>query len=148
MGYAWYRDGQLVSSAASYTANVGDYQFGLRVQVTDQTTASRWADYWVDVNGVRAEISGPSAVYFQQGGGTWTVSGRGGYPPYSFDWYTDDGYGQRYWVGSGSSWSGYPGDGDRYLVVEMRDSRGALYSASKWVQGLNPPGCGPISCDP
>lgn len=39
--YAWYRNGQLVGTSSSYSSNVGSTEFGLRLLVTDQTTASR-----------------------------------------------------------------------------------------------------------
>jgi hypothetical protein len=143
--YEWYRDGQLVSTGSSYTANVGDYEFGLRAIVTDQTTASRWADYWVDVNGVRAAISGPVEVYESQGGGTWTVEGRGGSPPYTFTWYKEDASAGWIQVATGPSYSGYPGHGGRNLKVEMRDSRAAVNGAFHYVNGICIPDGG-VSC--
>lgn len=128
--YRWYRDGQLVSTASSYSTTVGSSDFDLRVEVTDQTWSTRAAVLDVDVGGVAVTIRGPSEVYPSRGG-SWTASGQGGTGAYSFEWYLDD-----VLIGTSSSWSGYPGDGRSALQVRMRDSAGAFTSLSKLVHGL------------
>lgn len=130
-GYQWYRDGQPIGTGSSYTANVGSTDFDLRVEVTDQTWSTRAAVLDVDVDGVEASISGPGEVYASDGGGTWSASGQGGIGPYTYEWYVSD-----VLVGSGPSWSGYPGDGTNALQVRMRDSAGAFTSRYKMVRGI------------
>lgn len=141
--YQWYRNGELVGTAPSYTANVGSAGFGLRVVATDQTQSTRWADYWVDVDGVRAAVTGPSTVYASQSGGTWTASGRGGYQPYTFDWLVEDLAGNSEYVGSGQSWSGYPGDGGTRVRVKLTDSHGAKHDSFMLVTGIGDGQCQP-----
>lgn len=65
--FQWYRNGSLVHTGSAYSANVGTAEFGLRLVVTDQTQSSRWTDYWVDVDGVRATVSGPTLIYYSGG---------------------------------------------------------------------------------
>lgn len=144
--YEWYRNGQLVGTGASYTASTGLSEFGMRVQVTDQTWSIRTADYWVDVDGVRVSIEGPGLSYASQGGATWTAAGRGGYLPYSFEWYVEDDTGQLIHLGSGSSFSGYPGQGARILHLVLTDSRGRTYETQREVDGIGSGNGG--SCDP
>ena len=139
--YQWYRNGELVGTASSYTADVGSAGFGLRVVATDQTQSTRWADYWVQVDGVRAAVTGPSTAYASQSGGTWTASGRGGYQPYTFDWFIEDSAGNSEYVGSGQSWSGYPGDGGRRVRAKLTDSRGAKYDSFMMVTGIGEGQC-------
>jgi hypothetical protein len=141
--YQWYRNGELVGTASSYTTNVGSDGFGLRVWATDQTQSTRWADYWVDVDGVRVAVTGPSTVYASQNGGTWTASGRGGYQPYTFDWFIEDSDGNSEYVGSGQSWSGYPGAGSRRVRARLTDSHGALHDSFELVTGIGDEQCQP-----
>lgn len=141
--YQWYRNGELVGTGPSYSANVGSADFGLRVWATDQTQSTRWADYWVHVNGVRATVTGPSTVYASQSGGTWTASGRGGYQPYTFDWFIEDSGGISEYVGSGESWSGYPGEGLSYVRAKLTDSQGANHDSSLRVTGIGDEQCQP-----
>jgi hypothetical protein len=137
--YAWYRDGTLVSTGSSYTGTVGTTNFRLKVDVTDQTQSTRVAEMRTQVDGVLTSVSGPGLVYSSHGGGTWTASGEGGYPPYTFDWYVDGVY-----AGDGSSWSGYPGEGEKELRVDMRDTRGATTRANTHVQGIGNDTCEPV----
>jgi hypothetical protein len=137
--YAWYRDGALVSTGSSYTGAVGTTNFGLKVHVTDQTQSTRVAEMRTQVDGVLTSVSGPGLVYSSQGGGTWTASGEGGYAPYTFDWYVDGVH-----RGNGSSWSGYPGEGEKELWVHMRDTRGATTRANTYVQGIGNETCEPV----
>lgn len=123
--FQWYRNGSAVWTGSSYTANVGTSEFGLRLIVTDQTSSSRWTDLWVDVDGVRASVSGPTLIYYSEGNATWTVSVRGGYEPYSIDWYFDNMNGQITWQGSGTSLTTYPSVQGSYLVfATVVDSHG------------------------
>ena len=142
--YDWYRNGQYVGTGSSYTAATGSAEFGLRVEVRDQTWSTRAADFWVDVDGVRATISGPQLSYASEGGATWTVSGRGGYTPYTFHWYADDDVGGSVDLGTGTTFSGYPGQGNQQLRVVMTDSQGRTYQALKAVTGIGGGG----GCDP
>jgi hypothetical protein len=137
--YAWYRDGTLVSTGSTYTGAVSTTNFRLKVHVTDQAQSTRVAEMRTQVDGVLTSVSGPSLVYSSQGGGTWTASGEGGYPPYTFDWYVDGVY-----VGNGSSWSGYPGEGEKQLWVDMRDTQGATTRANTYVQGIGNETCEPV----
>ena len=105
---------------------------------------TRTAATLIDVDGVRAAAAGPSTVYAGEGG-SWSASGEGGYPPYTFDWYTLGDDLAEQWVGSGAVWEGYPGEGQRQLRVRMTDSRGATDNALLWVHGL---GGGSESCHP
>lgn len=138
--YQWYRDGNPVGNGSTYTGDVGTTDFDLRVEVTDQTWSTRAAVLMVDVGGVLTTINGPSHVYASQNGGTWTASGNGGTGSYTFNWYLED-----QWVGSGNSWSGYPGQGSHTLQVRMTDSSGAFASQSIFVEGF---GSGDGTCDP
>jgi hypothetical protein len=154
--YAWYRNGELVSTSSSYADYVGSSEFGLRVVVTDNATSSRWTDYWVDVDGVRVTISGPSIIYYSEGNATWTSSIRGGYASYSVDWYLEDMNGNRTYQGSGSSLTTYPSyAGQYFLYAVATDSHGTantspplMFTAIGDGQG----GCVPtppqIICDP
>jgi hypothetical protein len=137
--YAWYRDGTLVSTGSTYTGAVGTTNFGLKVHVTDHAQSTRVAELRTQVDGVLTSVSGPTLVYSSQGGGTWTASGEGGYPPYTFDWYVDGVH-----RGNGSSWSGYPGEGEKELWVDMRDTRGATTRANTYVQGIGNETCEPV----
>lgn len=137
--YAWYRDGTLVSMGSSYTGAVGTTDFGLKLHVTDHTQSTRVVEMRTQVDGVLTSVSGPTLVYSSQGGGTWTASGEGGYPPYTFDWYVDGVH-----RGNGSSWSGYPGEGQKELWVDMRDTRGATTRANTYVQGIGNETCEPV----
>lgn len=136
--YDWFRDSVYVGSGSSITLSTGTRGFTLHSEVTDQAWAQKTAVYPVDVDGVRAAISGPTEVYASQGGDTWTVSARGGYTPYAFTWFVDD-----VQVGTGTSWTGYPGDGVHHLLVEMEDS-----NSGRSTSGLSVLGIGSSSCDP
>jgi len=146
--YNWYRNGQLVATGPSYTASVGTAEFGLRAEVTDQTLSSRTADFWVQVDGVRANLSGPGFSYASQGGATWTATARGGYAPYTYSWYVVNADGSQTELGStsSSSWSGYPGEGLRELGVRVQDSHGASFSTTMEVSGFGDggEGCQPV----
>lgn len=129
--YQWYRDGVAVGTGSSYTTNVGTTDFDLRVEVTDQTWSTRAGVLDVDVGGVGAAIAGTSQTYAATGGDTWTATGQGGTGSYTFQWYLADTL-----LGTGSSWSGYPGDGNHALQVRVTDSAGATASAYKLVRGI------------
>jgi hypothetical protein len=137
--YAWYRDGTLVSTGYSYTGAVGTTNFGLKLHVTDHTQSTRVVEMRTQVDGVLTSMSGPTLVYSSRGGGTWTASGEGGYPPYTFDWYVDGVH-----RGNGSSWTGYPGEGEKELWVDMRDTRGTTTRANTYVQGIGNETCEPV----
>lgn len=123
--YAWYRNGQLVSTSSSYSANVGSEEFGLRLVVTDQVTSSRWTDYWVRVDGVIATISGPTLIYYSEGNATWNASYRGGYSPHTVTWHALNENGQEYSLGSGTSLSWYPPSAGQWsLWATVLDSHG------------------------
>jgi hypothetical protein len=111
----------------------------MRLRVTDQTQSTRAAEMRTQVDGVLMSASGPRLVYSSEGGGTWTASGEGGYPPYTFDWYVDGVY-----VGDGSSWSGYPGEGEKDVRVDLRDTRGATTRANIYVKGIGNDTCEPV----
>jgi len=128
--YAWYRNGELVSTSANYSSSVGTEEFGLRLVVTDQTTASRWTDYWVDPDGVRATIDGPQFIYAEDGYGTWTANIRGGYEPYTINWYFENEQGTRTGVGSGPSINTAPSQFGNYtLIIDVTDSHGTPTTA-------------------
>jgi hypothetical protein len=154
--YAWYRNGQLVSNSTSYSAPTGASEFGLRLEVTDQTLSVAAKDYWVDVDGVRVGIAGPSTVYSSEGGGTWTATGRGGYTPYSFHWYWVGDNGTSVDLGTGASYTGYPAQGSGALTVTMTDAHGRTNEQSMQVLGIGDPyqsgGCQPtppaFTCGP
>lgn len=137
--FEWYRDGHWVASGGKYTGPAGTTDFQLRVNTRDALGRTATNTMWVDVDGVRAAISGPSLVYASEGGGSWTVAGRGGYEPYSFDWYLDG-----TWVGNGSSFGGYPGENQHQFRVDMSDSRGATHSAHFNVTGVGNETCEPV----
>lgn len=88
-------------------------------------------------------MTGPSTIYYSEGGGTWTASGRGGYEPYTFDWFIEDSVGNSEYVGSGASWSGYPGEGVRRVRAKPTDSRGARHDSSMEVVGIGNDQCQP-----
>lgn len=136
--YTWYRDGIAVGTGSSYTTNVGASSFGLKLIALDASGIQGAAVMAVDVNGVRASLGGPDMSWYSQGGATWSVSGRGGSAPYSYEWFVDD-----LLVGSGTSWTGYPGVGEHTLHVQMTDAGGAKHSAAMQVQGLGDEGCAP-----
>jgi hypothetical protein len=138
--YRWYRDGVAVSTGSTYTTSVGSTPFGLRLEASDPAQATGVNVMAVDVGGVRASMSGPTLVYASQGGGTWSVTGRGGTPPYTFQWFVDG-----VLVRTGGAWTGYPGEGVHMVHVEMRDTRGMTHSATEQVTGL---GSGDGGCDP
>jgi len=137
--YNWFRDGALVGTGSSYTGSVGTQDINLLAEVTDAAMVVRKAVIPVDVDGVLASINGPSVVWYSEGGGTWTASGQGGYLPYSFDWYIGD-----QWVGSGASWSGYPGEGNQHLGVRIRDTSGSSHSTYMDVYGSGNDTCAPV----
>jgi hypothetical protein len=141
--FQWYRDGTPVGTDSAYTAAAGASDFELRAEITDAGGNTRTAATLIDVDGVRAAAAGPSAVY--AAGGSWSASGEGGYPPYTFDWYALDQDLAEQWVGSGAVWEGYPGDGQQQLRVRMTDSRGTTDNALLRVHGL---GGGSESCQP
>lgn len=144
----WYRNGQLVGTGPTYSASTGSAEFGLRAEVQDQTWSIRTTDYWVEVDGVRGAVSGPATVYSSQSGGTWTATGRGGYGPYTYDWYRDRDGEAPLSLGSGNSYSGYPAEGPSTLRVVIRDSAGKVNEASLGVIGIGNPneygGCEPV----
>lgn len=118
---------------------LGTTDFELRVNTSDALGRTATNTMWVDVDGVRASISGPTVVYASEGGGEWTASGRGGYEPYSFDWYLDG-----TWIMTGPSFSGYPGEGPHGLRADMTDSRGATHSAYFDMTGIGNETCEPV----
>lgn len=138
--YQWYRDGNPVGTGSSYTGNAGTTNFDLRVEVTDQTWSTRAAVLAPKVGGVAVTVDGPTLVYASQNGGTWNAYPQGGTGQYTLEWYLDDIY-----VGSGTSWSGYTGEGGHSLQVKLTDSAGAFDNTSIFVRGL---GSGDGSCDP
>lgn len=137
--FEWYRNGQWVTSGGKYTASTGTTDFELRVNMSDALGRTATNTMSVDVDGVRASLTGPVDVYNSEGGGTWSVTGRGGYEPYSFEWYVDG-----VWVGSGPTWSGYTGEGLHGLRVDMSDSRGASHAAYLDVNGIGNDTCQPV----
>jgi hypothetical protein len=144
--YEWYRDGQLVSQAGSYSTTVGTTDFGLRVEVWDATQAYGRKDMWIDVDGIRGTITGPNIVYLSEGGGTWTASATGGSTPYSYKWYVRDGAtGNIRYLGSGSSWHGYPGEGNNFLHLNVTNGTEHQHDAERIVNGIGDPngGCVP-----
>jgi hypothetical protein len=144
--YKWYRNGELVSTSSSYSANVGTEGFGLRLSVRDATWSTTWEGFWVDVDGIRVSISGPKTVYLSQGGGTWTAVARGGTSGFSYKWYVRDRNGtNNHQVGTGSSWSGYPGEGIHFVTVLARNASGATHQDGKQVYGI---GSSDGSCTP
>jgi len=145
--FRWYRNGQLVGTEDSYSASDLTSEFGLRMEVSDQYNTTMSSHFWVDVGGIRAAMTGPAVVYSSQGGGTWTASGRGGYPPYTFSWYVDNAMGERIAVGSGQSYTGYPGEGSNTLRVIMSDSNGRSHERVMFVQGIGS-ATGPGGCEP
>jgi hypothetical protein len=145
--YQWYRNGDPVGTGSTYSASAGPSEFGLRVIVTDQSMSTRTTDYWVHVDGIRTSISGPTYTYASEGGGSWTASVRGGYPPYTYEWYLVTDSQSEQVVGSGSSWSGYPGQGNKTLGVHVHDSHGASFDSTLEVTGFGTgdgSGCDPV----
>lgn len=145
--FAWYQDGQLVSSTSSYTTTTGTTAFRLELVVTDATWTTTEKSLWVDVDGVRVTLTGPTIVYYSQNGGTWSASGTGGYEPYTFQWSYEpqDGTGTVIDLGSGSSYSGYPGQGSGILRVVMTDAHGRTNAQTLIVNGIGDPNGG---CEP
>jgi hypothetical protein len=137
--YQWYRNGAWIGSGTSVVVNTGSGDFTLRVDARDQYGRVSSSSKAVDVDGVRAAISGPSLVYASSGGGEWTVSGRGGYEPYTFQWYLDG-----YPAGESPAFGGYTGEGGHTLRVDMRDSRGGTHSTSFSVTGIGNEQCEPV----
>lgn len=153
--YAWYRNGDLVSTSSTYSANVGSAEFGLRLVVTDQVTASRRADFLVDVDGIRVTISGPTLIYFSEGNATWTANIRGGYSPYTVNWHFIDGNGTEMYAGSGTTLTTYPQyEGQYQLRASVSDANGRTMSATLQVLAIGDGqgGCTPVppqlQCDP
>jgi hypothetical protein len=153
--YAWYKNGELVSTSSSYSANVGSSEFGLRLVVTDQTTASRWTDFLVDVGGMRSSISGPGIIYYSEGLATWTANVRGGYTPYTVNWYLRNSMGEDTYVGSGMSLTMYPSQAGQYtLIAEAIDAASTTMTSSMNIHAIGDGngGCVPtppqIVCDP
>jgi hypothetical protein len=142
--FQWYRDGNPVGTDSAYTAVAGASDFELRAEITDAGGNTRTAAALIDVDGVKAAVAGPSSVHAAEGG-SWSASGQGGYPPYTFDWYALDDNLAEQWVGSGEAWEGYPGDGGRQLRVRMTDSRGTTDNAMMPVRGF---GGGSEACQP
>lgn len=141
--FNWYRDGAWVGSGGTYSASTGGSDFHLRVDMSDRYGRTATSAMNVDVDGVRlSSFNGPFEVWASAGGGTWTVSARGGSGPYTFNWYLDD-----RWVGSGESWTGYrPGqEGLFTLRVDVANANGATHSESKQILQT---GTGTGGCDP
>jgi hypothetical protein len=141
--YNWYRDGAWVGSGGTYTVSAGTTDFDLRVDMSDGYGRTASDTLRVDVDGVRiTSFEGPSAVWASEGGGTWTVTSRGGSQPHTFEWYVDG-----KWAGSGESWSGYrPGrEGAFVLRVDVANSSGGTSSASREITQV---GTGSGGCDP
>jgi hypothetical protein len=126
-----YRNGSWVHSGSSYTAGVGTGAFSLRVEISDAYSSTAADFRMIDVDGIRVSMSGPGLVYSSGGGGSWTATGEGGYSPYTYGWYVDGTL-----VGSGSSWSGYPGEGLHQLRVQMGDARQATHGTTMEVHGI------------
>jgi hypothetical protein len=148
--YQWYRNGVPVGAAhATYTANTGTEDFELRVDVTDQTWSTRSAVYLVEVDGVRVTLTGPTTVYYTEGPQLWSAAAIDGTAPYTYEWYLDGTF-----VGGGSTWQGYPGEGAHLLLVLVRDAAGKTSSRELAVFGIGDggPGCQPVppqvTCDP
>jgi hypothetical protein len=142
--YAWYRDGVLVGSNATYTANAGISDFELRAEITDAGGNKRTAVALIDVDGIATSVQGPTSVYAPDGG-TWQAVSEGGYAPYAVDWFVSDDGGMGTWVGSGATWTGYPGEGRHSLRVRVTDAHGTTSIASLDVAGL---GGGDGGCQP
>ncbi|MDP9348577.1 MAG: hypothetical protein M3P24_05490, partial [Gemmatimonadota bacterium] len=134
--YEWYRDGVHVGSGGTYTGSTGTEPFDLSAQMTDAYGRIAWYTMRVDVDGVRVALSGPSQTWLSEGGGTWSATGIGGYTPYSFEWYVDGVY-----VGSGPTWSGYPGEGYHSLRVNVTDPRGKSDFTEMQVYGTGNESC-------
>lgn len=132
--YHWYRDGTHVGSGSSYSSTVGIQDFGLRVEVTDQTWSTVAAVLPVNVGGVAASITGPSIVY-EGDGAEWLAAGRGGTGSYTYNWYVDD-----IWVDSGPVFDGSTGVGSHVLRVDVTDTAGEYGSKSKSVR-MEAAGC-------
>lgn len=143
--FQWLRDGVPVGDDSLYTASAGSTDFELRVQITDAGGNTRTAAALIDVDGVSASISGPGTVHATTGA-TWTASGEGGYPPYSFQWYLSGPLEDEEWIGSGETWEGFTGNGRKMLRLQMTDSRGATSSSVLPVSGFGgeTEGCRPI----
>jgi hypothetical protein len=143
--YRWYRNGQLVSQTSSYATTVDTADFGLRAEATDANGVVGYLDMLVDVDGIRGTISGPNIVYYSQGGGTWTASGRGGANSYVFDWYTWDDMSTTWqWVGSGSSWTGYPGEGNTEVLLKTTNGTPEHNDIARPVTGIGNESCAPV----
>lgn len=152
--YDWYRNGSYVHTGSSYTASAGSSEFGLRLVVTDNASASRWTDYWVNVGGIKTSISGPTTVYYSEGDGTWTANTEGGVTPYTVTWYYDSGGTQTY-IGTGASIQWYPAYAGQYtLIANVVDSNSRATTSSIIIHAIGDGqgGCVPtppqIICDP
>lgn len=128
--YQWYRDSTVVGTGSSYTATVGSEDFGLRVEVTDQTWSKVAAVLAVNVGGVEASVTGPTVISEDEGA-SWTASARGGTGTYTFDWYLDD-----VWAGSGTQWGDYLSPGTYTLRADAQDTAGEYGTKTTivWVQ--------------
>jgi hypothetical protein len=136
--FNWFRDGAWVGSGPAYDGAAGSAPFVLRVDMTDAYGRTASGSMAVEPGGVRAALSGPGTVYLSDGGGEWTVTGRGGIPPYAFVWYLDNTY-----AGDGPAWASYPGQGTHVLRVEMHDQAGAQHSVTRVVNGIGDDQCVP-----
>jgi hypothetical protein len=143
--YTWYREGQQVSQTATYATTVDTAAFGLHIDVVDAQGRQGHKDMLIDVDGIRATISGPQIVYLSDGGGTWSATGRGGAYSYVFDWYVADENGDNpQWQARGSSWTGYPGEGYHLLIVQITNGTAKQSSYSVQVQGVGNASCSPV----
>lgn len=140
--YNWYRDGEFVGSGDRYQGFTGTQPFELRADYADIYGRTTSDALYVDVDGVQVSVQGPSTVWLTHGGGTWSASGRGGITPYTFSWFVDGAF-----VGSGPSWTGYPGEGNHTMRVEISDVRGRSSTAEMEVFGIGNEGCsGELMC--
>jgi hypothetical protein len=140
--YTWIRDGQPVSQTATYATTVDIASFEIHLDVVDANGRQGHKDMLMDVDGIRVTIAGTEVVYLSDGGATWSATGRGGAYPYVFDWYVADDGGQNpQWVGRGSSWAGYPGEGEHLLMVQITNGTEKQSSYSVRVQGVGNGSC-------
>jgi hypothetical protein len=139
--YRWYRNDAYIGTGLSYTTNAGTTDFTVKMVVTDGVSSTASTTLRIDVDGIRASVSGPGLVYLSQGDGEWTASATAGTGSYTYEWYVDN-----EWVGSGPVWSGYPGQGPHVLRVDVTDSAGAQHYATTEVQGIGDPNeaCQPV----
>jgi hypothetical protein len=101
----------------------------------------RGAGLRTKIDGVIVQLDGPTVIYASEGGGTWYATGEGGYPPYNFNWYLND-----YFVGTGSSWTGYNQgeEGPFLLRVDIFDSGSASHSDWISVHQIGGSDCDPV----